>query len=271
MQPYRWSPSKPGRSAVGGVIGLLLCGLTGCTSMMGDSLIEVRADYWLPELTGQVQFDGSGLTGTKIDLEDTLGVDDEVFPNFVAAVQAGPVTFEGSLFQVEHSGNTILQETINFNGEQFTVSDAIRSTSDLLLASGKVKFGLVHLGPFRAGVLIGAHYFAVKGSIESTLVKAKEELEGPIPIVGVVCGLEQEFGDHVTLFVNAEASGVAIDAFDVRGSFGEVLVRGGVSISLFRLGLGFRALAVDIEETDDENNSLDFDLVGPFVFGEFKF
>ena len=37
----------------------------------------VRGSYWFPSLDGDIRYDSNSLSGTKLDLKDDLGFDDE--------------------------------------------------------------------------------------------------------------------------------------------------------------------------------------------------
>jgi len=51
----------------------------------------VRAYYWFPSLDGDIKYSDNSLAGTKLDLEEDLGFDDEYYP-FVD-IHAGYRTF----------------------------------------------------------------------------------------------------------------------------------------------------------------------------------
>ena len=44
--------------------------------------LGARGLYWFPSLTADIKVDDGGVTGDKINLKDTLGIEDESYPSF---------------------------------------------------------------------------------------------------------------------------------------------------------------------------------------------
>ena len=63
---------------------LLLCiiALTLMATALPVQAFEagVRAYYWFPALDGDIKYSDNSLAGTKLDLEDDLGFDEEYYP-----------------------------------------------------------------------------------------------------------------------------------------------------------------------------------------------
>lgn len=257
------------------IIGLLLPGLpllavAGCSALEDITFASAGVDYWLPALEGDVEFDSAGLGTNTIDVDDTLDLEDEETFNFHGAVQLGNITADVSFFQFHFTGDNQVSEDVNFGGQTFTVGTRVMTDVDVRFASGKAKVGLLGLGPVAAGVIVGLNYLEIDAELSAAPISASQELEAPFPVVGVVATVNQSLGDYFGIFAEAEVSGLAIDAYDLRGNFLDVVGRGGIKLSLFRIGAGYRHMQVDFEDVNDDFR-WDFRLSGPFVFAEAAF
>ncbi len=246
-------------------------GIVGCAKLHDVTIGKAGADYWFAELSGDVN--QKGLPGGSIDVDDTLDLEDEDIVNLHAAAQIGNFTIDLSYFDVDYNGKNEVLQTIDFAGQQFTIGTQIDSGLDLKFASGKVGFGLIELGPFVLGALVGVNYFDLDGELQSSFppITAEEDLSGPFPVVGAMATVHQPLGGDVTLFGSAEISGIYVkDMFDVEGGFFDLAARVGVQFSVVRIGGGYRLLSLDLEDTEDDF-TWDLDLGGPFVLVEIAF
>ena len=255
------------------IIGLTLglsC-LTACTTLYDYDYVVVGADYWLPELNGEVD-PGTTAFGGDIDVQDDLDIEDEGIANLHAAVQIWNFTIDASYFNVDYSGDNVLPQTITFGDKTFTIGTNVATDFEMTYASAKIKAGLVALGPVTIGALVGVNYFNLDGEVNAIFpaVSASENLEAPFPIVGAVVTANFPLGDTFAIFGDVEGSGLFIDAYDIDGHFLDVSGRVGLRASLFQFGGGYRFMQVNFEDTD-EDFEWDFSLGGPFVFAEIAF
>jgi hypothetical protein len=227
-------------------------------------------DYWFADFEGDVSVVGGLFDGTRIDVEDTLDLKDEDILGLRGFAQIGNVSLEATHFEVDYSGENELTQTIRFGGEDFTFGTTLSSEVDLRMTTGRVKLGLLRLGPIAVGATLGGGYFRSEATLSSPLLTQRDDLEFAFPLVGGVVAFNQPLGDGLSLTANAEASGFAIDAFDLRGGLVEALGQVGLRWRFAQIAAGYRLLAVDLEETDDDLE-WDLSLSGPFIGIEIGF
>ena len=253
------------------VLSLGLLGLTGCASLYNYDYVAVGADYWAPELNGEVDAGDLLVTG-NVDVQDDLDIGDEEIVNVHGAVQIWNFTLDASYFNVDYSGDNVLSQNIKFGDQTFTVGTNVNTDFEMQYASAKRKAGLLALGPVVIGALVGVNYFDLEGEVNTVLpvISAEENLEAPFPVIGAVVTADIPLGDTFAVFGDVELSGLYVDAYDIEGLFYDASAKVGLQASLFRVGGGYRFMQGDLEDTD-EDFQWDFDLGGPFVFAEIAF
>ena len=92
----------------------------------------VRVYYWFPSLDGHIEYSKDSLSGTKLDLKDDLGFDDESYPFGGIFLGVGDHHLSFSFYRAEYEGKETLTQDINFGGQTFPVGDKIKSTLDLV-------------------------------------------------------------------------------------------------------------------------------------------
>ena len=249
-----------------------LIAMNGCVNLYDMKYVKVGADVWFPTLDGDVKLDSGSLSGTSIDIADTLDVDSEETVNVHAAGQIGGVTIDLSYFQFDFDGDNMLSRNINLDGQTFLATTRVDSSVEMQYASAKAKIGLLGLGPVAVGAIVGVNYVNLDGKLNVRGgPSGSETLEAPIPVVGAVVTFNQSILDNLGVFADAEISGLALDAYDIEGHFYEVIGRAGLRIfSHVKLGGGYRLIALDIEDKSDDF-TWDLQLGGPFVFLEVIF
>ena len=92
---------------------LLLC--SGCAALKNMSFVGGGADYWRADLDGEIQLTDDLITGTVIDVVDTLDLDrrDESVV-YRASIALGNVLVEDRFFEIDYDGNTELTQQIEF-------------------------------------------------------------------------------------------------------------------------------------------------------------
>lgn len=241
------------------VFGLLL-GLL-CIPLSAHAFeLGVRGYYWLPELDGEVKVDESGITGTTIDFENDLGMDDEEYPIVEAFVGLGDHHISVSAMQVDYSGSKTLSRDITFEGETFTATTAVASSLKYDMIDAEYQYDIIDLENILAGFSIGVigKVKWVDGEVEikSASEAAKETFTAPIPMVGA--------GVHVGLIADLLEARVKATGI---GYSGNMLydVMGDISWTPFPfvdIHGGYRIIHLDVDVDDVE---LKYDMSGPYV------
>ncbi|MGE3962464.1 MAG: hypothetical protein AB7I09_00015 [Planctomycetota bacterium] len=269
----------PGRTGLVSATALLGFIAIGCAAPQNIQLASAGVDYWRADLDGDIQFTDNLVTGTKIDLVDTLGLDkrDEDFA-YRGSVALGPVVLEGQYFEIERDGDQVLTETISFQGQTFVVSDRVLSHVEGVLATAYAKFGVIGVQPqdgpgFSIGGLVGIDYVKMEASIRSTTLALEESEDASVifPVGGVTASFELPLGESLSLVASGQAAGFfGVEYADIEGSF--VDARGDVGIRLAKLltvSVGYRFFDVDFEDGDDNEANVTFS--GPYVLGQISF
>ena len=247
--------------------------------MRDFEFISAEPELWRVDLDGDVVFTEGNILGTEIDLTDVLNLDRrEELVNLKGALRVGNVIIEGSYMDAQYDGFTTLSQTITFLGQTFTISSDVGSELDFEMATlhAKVGFGTPNV---KVGGIIGLNYLDVRARLESfTPVSLVEEddVEFPFPVIGATAAVLLPLDGFaaedsiISLFADAEVTGVAADIDAYTGEFIDASARVGVRVAkFFSGGLGYRVLHVDFE--DDDDNEAKVDLSGPFVFGALSF
>jgi outer membrane protein len=228
--------------------------------------VGVRGMYWFPDLSGDVQTFTGGVTGTKFDVKDDLGIGDENFFSGEAFVRVGRLHFRVGYTPVEFDGNKQLARQIVFDGQTFDVNENVVSALDLKMIDGEVQFDLIRpefaTTNFNLGVLVKVKY--VDGTVELRSATATEtrDFKAPLPMVGLAAGVGTL---NNMLRADARFSGIAYS--------GNHLVEGDIYASFAPLPFvsiqgGYRFIDMKIDEDDIEAS---LTLKGPYVGAQLSF
>ncbi|MEW6101862.1 MAG: hypothetical protein AB1481_06180 [Candidatus Omnitrophota bacterium] len=231
-----------------------------------EPTVEFEGRYWITDLDAEVKAVSSGV-GEKFDLKSDLGIDDEDFPEGRFYWHTGPNSkIRLSYTQADFDGDQNATQTIQFEGQTFTVGTRVISGLDikyfgigwiwqfLNLSEDKIKIGsIVEVKGLSAEVSLDAPTLGVSES---------EEFFGGLPTVGLALDISPI--DKIKLF--AEVSGIG--AGDL-GYFFDT--EAGIKIMPFKhfsIIAGYRAIGIKAE---DDPDFVKFDLNGPFFGATLKF
>jgi outer membrane protein len=222
----------------------------------------VRGDYWFPELSGDLSVDAKGITGTSLDLETDLGLDDESYPVVEAFVGLGNHHLRGCYYNADYSGTKILTEGITFNGETFAADERITSSLEYDVYDFMYQYDLLDLENVLAGFTLGivGRVEVFDGDVEiksEALDKIqRESFTATVPMVGLnlhvgiladwlearVLATGIGYSDGTMFDGQAEVSFTPFPFLDIHG--------------------GYRFLSVDVDVDDVAFN---YDNAGPYV------
>ncbi len=248
--------------------------MSGCASLYDVQVGGASASLWSPKISGDVAVDLAGFIGDKIDLARELDLEDERIPEFRAYASAGSLTIEGTYFGVDYDGENTLSRSITVKGRTFTAGAPINSEFNLDYGAIKAKIGVVGAGPVAVGVVLGVGYIKVDDQLTSTSlpgVVVGKDLETAFPGVGLVATFNQSLGDTLSIFGEAEAFGLAVRTNGIDGRFVDAQARAGLGLGPLKLGVGYRVMDLNVEETRNNDSKINVRLDGPYVFGEIAF
>jgi hypothetical protein len=151
----------------------------------------VRGYYWFPALDGDIKYSDNSLDGTKLDLEDDLGFDDEYYPFGEIFLGWGDHHLSFSFYRADYDGRETLTQDINFGGETFTAGDTIKSSLDYDVYDFTYQYDVLDLENVLAGFSLGlvgrVRVLDLEAEIrsETTGLSEKEDYTVPVPMLGL--------------------------------------------------------------------------------------
>jgi len=232
----------------------------GMTVPAGSFELGVRGVYWYPDLQGDMQVDNSGIVGTKIDLREDLGIDNEAYPWVDVFVGIGRHHLTFSYLEANYEGSQYLSDQIIFNGEVYNFNELVNSKIDYKTYDFMYQYDIVDweniLAGFSLGVVGRVKYIEGEVGLASTTQSTKQEFTAPIPLLGA--------NFHMGLLADILEARVLLTAM---GYSGNNCVDGQVEVSLTPLpfidiNAGYRLFYLNAEIDD---LTFDFGTAGPYV------
>ena len=243
----------------------ILLGVTLCLLLMAmpSAAVElgVRAYYWLPDLNGDVSYEGDNIPGTELDLEDDLGMERESYPMIEIFAGFGDHHLSFTYYNADYSGSETLEETIEFGGETYTAGIDVDSTLEYTVMDFAYQWDVIDLENLLAGGSLGlvgkVKYLDITASIESdTVGKEEADIGVPIPMIGANL--------HVGILADILEARFQITGMGYSGN-SVVEFLGDVSYTPFPfmdIHAGYRSFSINVDVDDVEANLL---TAGPYV------
>ncbi|MEE9217614.1 MAG: hypothetical protein V3U98_00955 [Acidobacteriota bacterium] len=228
--------------------GIVLLVFSAGPAQAGSDRLKLNLAAWPASLSGVEQINGN-LVGTSIDLEETLGVQDEIFPEVHLSLKLlGPMRLIASYYTTEYDGKETLTQSITFNDTTFSASEEVRSNLDLSVARVLLSFHPVNFKRVNLGLMIGADLMKVDSTLSSSLTGTRQkDFTAPVPVVGANLTLQPI--DKLAIY--AEVSGLSIDVGDVEASILDAIFRVEYYfMPWFAVTGGYRLFDFDITESD---------------------
>ena len=222
--------------------------------------LGVRGYYWFPDFSGTVKVDDQGISGTKIDFESDLGMEEESYPVIEAFIGAGNHHLSAAYFKADYSGTATLTRTIYFNGIEFPVSGLTASSLEYNAYDVMYWYDIIDLENFLAGGSLGivgrVEVFDGDLVIQTTGLEEKVGFTAPIPQLGL--------NFHVGILADILelrllGTGMAIGGGTVFDGLAEISL---TPIPFIDINGGYRAFIIDAEIDDVE---FDYNTSGPYV------
>ncbi|MBI1884302.1 MAG: LysM peptidoglycan-binding domain-containing protein [Chlamydiae bacterium] len=179
--------------------------------------------WWFGFIDAKAQISVEGLTGTEIDLEDDLGVDDSVgLP--VVNVWLAPFSWlrlQGEYMNLSVEGQADIDRDIVFNGITYHISDHVSGEVDVDRFSGWVELNPLNGSWGYLGVMIGGEYVRLDAALSSEWVgETRASLDAGTVTLGAQGSLN--LTDHFELHgrlrgMKFEIRDIDIAVFDLGG------------------------------------------------------
>jgi len=244
------------------ITGFMLCLFLMAMPAMAVDL-GVRGYYWLPDLEGNITYDGDVADATDLDLVDDLGVERESYPMIEIFAGLGDHHLSFTYYRASYSGSESLDETIEFGDETYNAGIDVDSELEYTVMDFAYQWDVIDLENILAGGSLGlvgkVKYFDITASIEDEdgiVGKEETDIGVPIPMVGLNL--------HVGILANIlearlQVTGMGYSGNNVLEFFGDVSY---TPFPFMDIHAGYRSFSVNVDVEDVE---ADLVTAGPYV------
>lgn len=220
------------------------------------------AGTWQQSYAGDID---SGLVA--VDVENDLGVTDKEDNVVLYAAIEHPIPLlpnvRAQYFNIETDGNNVLDRTIEFNGQTFTVSDTVDTSVELSQTDAVLYYELLdNVVSLDLGLVISL----VEGeiSVVSAADSARAEFDEIIPMAYAKVRTDLPL---TGFWVAAEGQGIAFDGNSLIQANAHVGYETDVGLGV---EVGYRLMQLELESFDDVDDA-QLDVAGPYAAINFHF
>jgi hypothetical protein len=267
----------------------------GTAAILGAAAVAVPAsaqavadDFWisgsgfLANVDTKVRISpaSNANSGTELDLEDDLGLDDnELLPAIYAGAKlGGGFVITGEYYSLSRDTTASIARTITVDDVTYPVNASVSAGFKTAIYRLTVGYSFIRNETTEVGAAIGLHatdlQFSLSGQGSSggapvTLQTRRKDFLAPIPTVGLYGTFE--VAPRVTINARADYLSLGIDNYD-----GSILnAQAAVSYRFtdnFGVGVGYRYVDYDLDvERTNYTGHFDYKFWGPSVFLEAGF
>lgn len=244
------------------LLSLLLLGSCGSAGL------KLFVGYTQVEMSGMVALDtsvgGVDLGTVQVDLQDDLGLDDEVgSPYARAEVDLGLIVLTGSGFIYDEQSTGTL--SVDFG--DITVGSTVESDIEITNFKGAITFDIIDLGPLRLSPGVAVDVFDIDMTITATApVVASEHVEITTPVPMLFLQTELDLGP---VGATLDMGWMSLDLGDVKGTWLDI--EGLATFALFppfEIFAGYRFISIDTDgDADGQAFEVDIELQGWILGG----
>jgi hypothetical protein len=229
---------------------------------------EVSVLFWTPSPDLVLQSGAlTSATGiADIDFVEEFGIENKTFPEIRLALGRSH-KFRFSYVPVRYDAETIVERTITFRGQTFTIGAPARTEINWDLWRFGYQWDFVSRERGSVGVIAELKHNTLDAAIESPALAqtAATEQTAPVPTIGIA----GRGYPHPWVAISAEFSGLKIDTEEFEAKFYDFDINGAVTFgNHFGVQGGYRSVTVDYFIDDDHG---DLKLRGPYIGGIVKF
>lgn len=227
---------------------LLVC-LVSSPALARSNRLKVNLSAWPAALSGVQQVNGDTTQGTSTDVEQTLGLEDETFPEVHVQLKLlGPARLVGSYYSTQYRGEETLTQSVTFNDTTYSVSEQVDSEIDLSLGRLLFSFSPLNLKRLNLGLMLGADLMHVDARLSSPATgEAQKDFTAPVPVVGM--NLTVQPLEKLVFYFEASGLSLEVGSVDARILDGIFRVEY-YFLPWFALTGGYRVFDFDVTEDD---------------------
>lgn len=235
--------------------------------VLADEMFALKGGYLKLRPKGNFSVSSGGVKGTSVDMDDDLGFDDSENYLVEGAMKFGSFRIFAAYMPVKFSGDGVLSQNINFNGETFIAGSQVDSDVDIKFYQAGLAWYLINLDdqPVRLqlGPELTAIYIDADLKMQENTYGLQESASAGAPVATIGLRGRVAMGDYV---------GVAgrVGYLDFKdNSFLDADVQVELSpLPMVGIFAGYRYLDVDVDESDVVINAT-FD--GPYAGAMIRF
>ncbi|MCK4508174.1 MAG: hypothetical protein KAU27_06525 [Desulfuromonadales bacterium] len=120
-----------------------------------DEMFSFKAGYLSLSPSGDVSVSADGITGTTLDVEDDLSLDDSEDYFLEAALQLGSFRLFAAYLPISLSGDSVLDRDIDFNGETFVLGSRVETDVNIDIYEAGLAWYLLNVDDMPVRVQFG--------------------------------------------------------------------------------------------------------------------
>ncbi|MBI3398742.1 MAG: hypothetical protein HY026_05875 [Deltaproteobacteria bacterium] len=224
-----------------------------------EAIVRVEGRYWFTELSSKVQASTPGLTGTEIDVINTLGMDkSKNFGEGRVELHLANHRLRYSYMLLSWEGHKTIAQSVNFAGQPYTANTRVDSKLDVVYQRVGYRYDIIDTIGKQLGIIFDFKHIGIDTNLRAPGINQSSTVAVPVPTIG----LGGQMGLPLHFSISAEASGIA--------SGGDYLIDGEASInftpvSFAAISGGYRVFDMRVKSAGNAGNKMDFTIQGPFV------
>ena len=230
---------------------------------------EIRLGAFNDSIDTKIIRDSSlGINGSDIDLEEALGLpDEETILHFDAFYRIGTFhRLEVGYMAIDRSGQTTLQNDVDFGDEHFPAGTTVNSHFDTRIIRVGYAYSLINDPQKELGVMGGLHFTKFSSEISVTATGQNENTNAttPLPVIGLHGSVA--LGEKSSLRARLQFFRMDYDRFEGFLNFATLSWQRRFG-ETFNVGLAFNYYELNLDSHDnDVRGSLEVRHYGPELF-----
>ncbi len=244
-----------------GLVAFLFLSLTGTPMVWADvgdpdspwKRLTLKGGYFFANTDSTIRLDGATF-GTEIDVEDVLGLDENVDSYDVGVKWRffDRHSISVNYFDLTREQSTSLTVGFTWEGVPYTVGDVISTEFKWNTVAALYTWSFLQTNKYEVGLNIGAHVTTFKFAIDSALLGAgvtTSSVTAPLPVLGLMGA----YAFTPKLVLRADAGWFGIKVGEVEGS--QWAVNLDLEYNMWKhvgFGVGYKFYRLDVDVTEDD-------------------
>lgn len=244
-------------------MGAFALSLLPVSMVQADTILGIYAGVG----TWQQQYDGDIQSGiSRVDIEDDLGLDDDSnIILYIALEHPIPLlpNIRAQYFNIDVNGSDVLSRSIEFNGQIFTISDAVSTTIELSQTDVVFYYELLdNVVSLDVGLVISQ----IEGTIAVASLggRAEADFDEILPMLYAKARVDLPL---TGLWLGAEAQGLSYNDYSLIEFNAQVGWESSIGLGI---EAGYRAVQMELDTFDNVQNA-ELNIQGPYAALNYHF